>query len=122
MMPSPQDDKEGYGHNADSLDFGGNSASKDDNDSKANRPSAPLALVIEEASCMQMLTPGWRHVGCFDRKTVTFSSNVEGGSIIIVVNDRRDLAMGKENKQKGEMMAVVEEDAGRSIGYFAMKD
>jgi hypothetical protein len=122
MMPSPRDDKEGYEHNADSLDFGSNGASKDDNDSKANGPSALSALAREEASCVQRLTPGWRRVGCFDRNTVTFASDVKGGSVITVVDDSRDLAMGAEDERKGEMTAVEEEDAGRSIGYFAMTD
>ncbi len=30
--------------------------------------------------------------------------------------------MGAEDEQKGEMTAVVEEDVGQSIGYFAMTD
>jgi hypothetical protein len=61
-------------------------------------------------------------VGCFDRKTVTFTSDVKGGSIITVVDYSREKAMGAEDEQKGEMTAMVEEDAGRSIGYFAMTD
>jgi nitrogen fixation protein FixH len=109
-------------HSANSLDVSGDGAAEDTNDSKATRPSASSAFAKDEASYMPASTPGWRCMESIDRKTVTFTSNAKESSIITADYESGDLAMSTEDKQKEEMMAVVEENAGRSIGYFAMTD
>jgi hypothetical protein len=72
--------------------------------------------------CFVCSHPGEFQQGCFDRKTVMFSRNKKGGSIITVVDQSGNLATSAEDKQKGEMTAVVEENVGQSIGYFLMTD
>lgn len=123
MVVSPRDDKEGFHspmeHNADSSNVGGVGA-EDKNDSEATGPSASSAK--DEASYLQTLMPGWRRVDCIDRKSVTFASDVKEGGVLTVDDDGGDLAMGAEDERKQGTTAVVEENAGRNIGDFAMTD
>ncbi len=109
-------------HSADSLDFCSDGASKDKNESEATGPSASSAFAKDEASYMPMSMLGWHCMESIDRKTVTFASNAKEGSLITADYESGDVAMSAEDKQKGEMTAVVEEDAGQSTGYFAMTD
>jgi hypothetical protein len=122
MMVS-RDDKEGFhspmDYNADSSNVGGVGA-EDKNDSEATGPSASSAK--DEASYVQTLMPGWRRVDCINRKSVTFASDVKEGGVLTVDDDGGDLAMGAEDERKQGTMAVVEENAGRNIGDFAMTD
>jgi hypothetical protein len=110
------------GHNTNFSDIGGNGAAENKIDSNATGPSASSAFAKDEASYMPTSMPGWWHVDSIDNKTMMFASNATEGSIITADYKRGDLAMGIEDKQKEETMVVVEENAGQSIGYFAMTD
>ncbi len=110
------------GHNANFSEIECDGAAVHKNNSEATGPSASSAFAKDEASYVPTSTPGLRCVDSIDNKTVMFASNAKEGSNITADYKSGDLAMGVEDKQKEETTAAVEENAGRSIGYFAMID